>query len=95
MNLAFENLDLGFRDIFSGERSTYSKIVEPVRMLASVGAICSGNNIFMFFPEVIGLNANSEKGCFGLERTIFLAAIFHEIGHRTGHFKVSPATPWY
>lgn len=100
-----------------------------VRMLAGVGAICSGNNIFMFFPEVIGLNAKSEHDCFGfefvdiwanifrenvfrcwnqtfdfqsrvellqslspnLERTIFLAAIFHEIGHRTGCFKVSPA----
>lgn len=99
-----------------------------VRMLAGLGAICSGNNIFMFFPEVIGLDVKSEMECFGFEfidiwanifregvfrcwnavfdfdsrvellqtlscnvdRTIFLAAIFHEIGHRTGHFKVSP-----
>ncbi|NJL25737.1 MAG: hypothetical protein HC902_11565 [Calothrix sp. SM1_5_4] len=101
-----------------------------VRMLAGIGAISSGSNIFMFFPEVIGLDAKSDEDCFGfefidiwanifresvfrcwhsvfdfqsrirllqtlscnLDRTIFLAAIFHEIGHRTGYFKVSPTT---
>lgn len=85
-------------------------------------------NIFMFFPEVLGLNSGKVEDYFGfefidvwvsvfdeivfpcmrrvfdketqftlytvlrpvLEKTIYLASVFHEVGHRCGYWKVSP-----
>lgn len=85
-------------------------------------------NIFMFFPEVLGLKTGKVEDYFGfefidvwvsvfdeivfpcmrrvfdnetqfvlytalrpvLEKTIYLASVFHEIGHRCGYWKVSP-----
>ncbi|AJC48728.1 hypothetical protein IB642_01370 [Allofrancisella guangzhouensis] len=84
-------------------------------------------NIFMFFPEVLGLKTDNLEDYFGfefidmwvsvfdeiifpcmrrvfdkdsqfelyatlrpmLEKTIYLASVFHEIGHRCGYWKVS------
>lgn len=94
--------------------------------IAGMGADCS--NIFMFFPEVLGLNTGIPEDYFGfefvdvwvsiydeiifpcvrkvfdeesqiklfstlrptLEKTIYLASIFHEIGHRCGYWRVAP-----
>ncbi|MGQ5524300.1 hypothetical protein ACUHMQ_13720 [Chitinimonas sp. PSY-7] len=100
----------------------------PVHVLSAKGQIVDGRNIFMFFPEVLGLSTGQEKDYFGLElidiwdavfdqvvtpsvqrlfdtqtqfdyfeacctqrrEFIYLASIFHEIGHRVGPWKVSP-----
>lgn len=99
-----------------------------VRVLAGNGPICSGKNIFSFFPEALRLLPKDRDDVFGLEfidawenifrmaifpcvrkifdiesqldifsqlelnlsRTIYLAAVFHEMGHRCGPWKVSP-----
>ncbi|RYZ72407.1 MAG: hypothetical protein EOP05_11035 [Proteobacteria bacterium] len=101
----------------------------PLRILSGIGSVSSGKNIFMFFPDALGLLPVDEKDVFGLEfvdvwnnmfrrsifecvkrtfviedhfkilvplemnldRAIYLSSIFHEIGHRTGPFKVSPS----
>lgn len=129
MNLAFEHLDLGFREIFSGERSAETVFADIVRQISAKDRIIHVNgNLkltksgrhpthafllrdFELERSVIWANIFRENifRCWNttfdfksrvelfqtlpsnLERTIFLAAIFHEIGHRTGHFKVSPA----
>ncbi|MFN8944228.1 MAG: hypothetical protein ACK5WZ_06350 [Pseudobdellovibrionaceae bacterium] len=99
----------------------------PARILSGSGSGCSGNNIFMFFPNVLNQLPQNESEVFGLEfidvwtnifkstifaiahrlfdketllqilplkqnleKTIYLAAVFHEIGHRCGPFQVSP-----
>lgn len=99
----------------------------PVRILSGTGSACSGENIFMFFPNVIQQSATNENDVFGLEfidiwsnifksvifpiasrifnkdtliqllslqrnleKTIYLAAVFHEIGHRCGPYRISP-----
>ncbi|PIU00847.1 MAG: hypothetical protein COT74_02800 [Bdellovibrionales bacterium CG10_big_fil_rev_8_21_14_0_10_45_34] len=91
------------------------------------GSICSGQNIFMFFPQAIGQVAANENEVFGIEfidiwsniftsvifpivrrsfgpstgtrllslynnldKTIYLASVFHEVGHRVGPYRVSP-----
>ena len=92
------------------------------------GILKNMKNIFMFFPEVLGIHGNSGDDYFGLEfidiwssvfneiifpcmrkvfdntslkylysslrpqleKTIFLASVFHEIGHRISIWKVSP-----
>jgi hypothetical protein len=99
-----------------------------VHVLSGLGSISSGKNIFLFFPQCLGLVPAHEQDCFGFElidvwtnvfehavypclarvadlrtkyevftslrlkteRTIFLASIFHEIGHRVGPYRVSP-----
>lgn len=99
-----------------------------MRVLSGRGAICSGRNIFLFFPYCLGVTQDTESDCFGMElidvwrnvfeevvfpcartvlghrtllamipgllrsldKTIYLAAIFHEAGHRAGAFRVSP-----
>ena len=99
-----------------------------MRVLSGRGAICSGRNIFLFFPYCLGVTQSSESDCFGMElidvwrnvfeqvvfscartvlgrrtlmamiprllqsidKTIYLASIFHEAGHRVGAFRVSP-----
>lgn len=98
------------------------------RVVNGVGAICSGQNIFLFFPDCLGLRGREEKDFFGIElidvwanifnrsvfpcarevftaesqvkllstvggcldKTIYLAALFHEVGHRVGSWRVSP-----
>lgn len=92
------------------------------------GSASKSENIFMFFPEVLGLHTGQLDDYFGfefvdvwtsvfdeivfpcmrrifddasqlklfstlrpsLEKTIYLASVFHEIGHRCGYWKVSP-----
>lgn len=92
------------------------------------GKAAEGENIFMFFPEVLGIDAGTIDDYFGfefvdiwasvfdeivfpcvrkvfdeetqlklfttlrpvLDKTIYLASIFHEVGHRCGYWKVSP-----
>lgn len=99
-----------------------------VHLLSGLGSISSGKNIFLFFPQCLGLVPERAQDCFGLElidvwtnvferavypclakvadlrtkyevftslrlkteRTIFLASIFHEVGHRVGPYRVSP-----
>ncbi len=101
----------------------------PFRILAGHGSISGGSNIFVFFPQALGLEPRGEADVFGfefvdvwsnlfhetvfpclrrafdlttqlealttlgasLDRTVYLAAVFHEIGHRSGFWKVSPA----
>ncbi|PHV13235.1 hypothetical protein [Chitinimonas sp. BJB300] len=100
----------------------------PVHVLSAKGQIVEGRNIFMFFPEVLGLSTGQHNDYFGLElidiwdavfdqvitpcvqrmfdaqtqfdyfesfctqrrELIYLASVFHEIGHRVGPWKVSP-----
>ncbi|HWA52520.1 MAG TPA: hypothetical protein VG895_05760 [Patescibacteria group bacterium] len=100
-----------------------------IKLLNVDGVLSTGNNIFMFFPEVLGINTENIADYFGfefvdawvsvfdkvvfpcikqtfcldsqyqfyqhlnseLEHTIYLASIFHEIGHRVSCWKVSPA----
>ncbi|MGZ3769361.1 MAG: hypothetical protein ACXVCP_01575 [Bdellovibrio sp.] len=100
----------------------------PMRIIKGAGSICSSDNIFMFFPEVLGISTSQQEDYFGfefvdvwsnvftqsifpsirktfdlqtqlrvssqlrcsLDKTIFLASIFHELGHRVGPWKVSP-----
>jgi hypothetical protein len=100
----------------------------PVHILNATGQITEGRNIFMFFPEVLGLSTGLHEDYFGLElidvweavfdqvvtpcvqclfdvttqfdyfevfytyrrELIYLASVFHEIGHRVGYWKVSP-----
>ncbi|OGV41585.1 MAG: hypothetical protein A3F46_10710 [Legionellales bacterium RIFCSPHIGHO2_12_FULL_42_9] len=100
------------------------------RFINVTGKAAEGENIFMFFPDVLGLPANTVDDYFGfefidiwssifdeiifpcvrrifdedsqlklytklrpmLEKTIYLASVFHEIGHRCGYWKVSPNT---
>jgi hypothetical protein len=102
----------------------------PVRILAGSGSISSGKNIFMFFPQVLGVNPVQDTDIFGLEfidvwsnifnkiifpivknvcctetqfeiakgvgtkldQTVYLASLFHEIGHQVGPYKVSPTS---
>lgn len=99
-----------------------------MRVLSGRGAICSGRNIFLFFPYCLGVSQSQESDCFGMElidvwrnvfeqvvfpcartvlgrrtlmaavprllrsldKTIYMASIFHEAGHRVGAFRVSP-----
>lgn len=99
-----------------------------MRILSGAGSICSGANIFMFFPIVLGLPVRQREDSFGfefvdiwknifhnsifpcvrevfsissqleihrhlqneLERTIYLASIFHELGHEVGPWRISP-----
>lgn len=101
----------------------------PFRVLAGSGAITSGSNIFMFFPQVLGIHGRGIEDYFGFEfvdvwenilkqsvlpclqrvcttetqtklalglyrelsRSIYLASVFHEVGHRVGPWRVSPA----
>lgn len=98
------------------------------RFVNVCGKAAEGENIFMFFPEVLGIDAGTIDDYFGfefvdiwssvfdeivfpcvrkifdeesqlklfttlrpvLDKTIYLASIFHEIGHRCGYWKVSP-----
>lgn len=100
----------------------------PVYVLSAEGQISEGRNIFMFFPEVLGISTGCSEDYFGLElidvweavfdqvvspcvqrifdvntqfdyfetfctsrkNIIYLASIFHEVGHRVGPWKVSP-----
>lgn len=100
----------------------------PVHVLSAEGQIAEGRNIFMFFPEVLGLSGGRYEDYFGLElvdvweavfdqvvspcvhnlfdavtrfdyfetfcthrpEIIYLASLFHEVGHRVGPWKVSP-----
>jgi hypothetical protein len=39
----------------------------PLRMLYGVGSVCSGKNIFMFFPNAFGLVPDGDDDVFGLE----------------------------
>jgi len=39
----------------------------PLRMVCGVGSACSGRNIFMFFPNALGLASTGEHDVFGLE----------------------------
>jgi hypothetical protein len=39
----------------------------PLRILSGIGSISSGKNIFMFFPEALGIEANDETDVLGLE----------------------------
>lgn len=99
-----------------------------MRILSGAGSICSGENIFMFFPFALGLPIGSREDSFGfefidvwenifresifscvkevfslqsqievrrvlaskLDRTIFMASVFHELGHEVGPWRVSP-----
>lgn len=99
------------------------------RFINAQGRIAEGKNIFMFFPEVLGIESNELKDYFGfefidlwvdvfdeiifpcvrrifdsetqiilfsalrpnLEKIIYLSAVFHEIGHRCGFWRVSPS----
>ncbi len=101
----------------------------PVRLLKGLGSIASGKNIFLFFPNCLGVPARDESDVIGfefvdvwhnlflksvlpcwslvgdeeslfpvatelcarLEKTISLASLFHEVGHRVGPYRVSPA----
>lgn len=101
-----------------------------MKVVSGAGSICSGDNIFMFFPTVLGLPPKSRDDSFGfefidiwknifqqsifpcvkeifalesqvqihitlareIEQTIYLAAIFHELGHEVGPWRVSPET---
>lgn len=101
-----------------------------MRVLSGMGAICSGKNIFLFFPHCLGIEPEPGKESFGielidvwrnvfervvfpcartvldgqallkslprllhsLEKTIYLASIFHEVGHRIGPWRVSPVS---
>jgi len=77
-----------FRKIFSRyNQFTADKISNDVpehyamRVLSGKGAICSGRNIFLFFPHCLGLTTNNEEDCFGLElidvwRNVFEKAVF-------------------
>lgn len=98
------------------------------KVLSGRGAISSGENIFLFFPECLGLSGHEAGFTFGvelidvwanifhkvvfpcvrrvfdlntqvstmtklspmLEKTIYLASVFHEIGHQVGCWRVSP-----
>jgi hypothetical protein len=124
-----------YTKIFSRYRNYDSNFIDesfpqhyPVRLMAGTGSICSGQNIFMFFPNVMGGEPRAKSEVFGLEfvdvwsnifrktvfpivrktfgedmwlelfslqrnleKTIYLASVFHEIGHRTGPFRISPA----
>lgn len=98
------------------------------RFINTRGTLAEGDNIFMFFPHVLGLYSGGIEDYFGfefidvwvsvfdevifpcmkkvfdhatqlqlfsvlrpkLEKTIYLASVFHEIGHRCGYWKVSP-----
>ncbi len=100
----------------------------PVHVLNAEGQIAEGRNVFMFFPEVLGLSTGAHNDYFGLEmidvwesifdqvvtpcvqtifdvqtqfsyfealcagrrEVIYMASVFHEIGHRVGLWKVSP-----
>lgn len=99
-----------------------------MKVVSGAGSICSGDNIFMFFPAVLGLLPKAKDDSFGfelidiwknifqksifpcvkevfdlesqvyvhlnltpeIERTIYLAAVFHELGHEVGPWRVSP-----
>lgn len=39
----------------------------PLKLVSGVGSVCSGKNIFMFFPNALGLAPSSEADVFGLE----------------------------
>ncbi|MCX8514002.1 MAG: hypothetical protein ORN24_00355, partial [Burkholderiales bacterium] len=98
------------------------------RFISLKGVAAEGNNIFMFFPGVLGITSSKIEDYFGLEfidvwvsvfdeivfpcmrkvfdkksqtelyarlrplleKTIYLAAVFHEIGHRCSCWKISP-----
>lgn len=98
------------------------------RVVSGHGAISSGQNIFLFFPDCFQLTGAKKEHFFGVElidvwsnifhrvifpcvrkiftyetqlnlltklainldKTIYLASIFHEVGHRVGSWKVSP-----
>jgi hypothetical protein len=53
----------------------------PVRVITGAGVITSGRNVFLFFPEVLGLKANGVGETFGFElidvwRSIFDQTVF-------------------
>jgi hypothetical protein len=53
----------------------------PVRVVTGAGVVTSGRNVFLFFPEVLGLKADRVDETFGFElidvwRSIFEQTIF-------------------
>ena len=101
----------------------------PARVVSGLGSISSGQNIFLFFPECLGVQGRTPKDFFGIElidvwanifqksvfpcarntftaasqiemmsvagpnldKSIYLASIFHEVGHQVGAWRVSPS----
>ncbi|NNM59610.1 MAG: hypothetical protein HKM04_07320 [Legionellales bacterium] len=99
-----------------------------MNIVKAEGCLSDNNNIFMFFPDALGVSSAEISDYFGMEfidiwsfvfdevifpcakrvlkndsllfsheklkpyikETIYLASVFHEIGHRAGYFKVSP-----
>lgn len=51
----------------------------PANILSSSGAIGSGTNIFMFFPEVLGLQPRNSSDCFGIEFVDVWVNIFEKV----------------
>ena len=51
----------------------------PANVLSSSGAIGSGSNIFMFFPEVLNLPARNNSDCFGIEFVDVWVNIFEKV----------------
>lgn len=127
-NIGFKNLIARYNKYDSSVNWVDWPKHYAVRVLAGLGPITSGKNIFSFFPEALRLLPRDINDIFGLEfidiwenifrttifpcvrkvftmesqvevfmnlesklsRTIFLAAVFHELGHRCGPWKVSP-----
>ncbi len=113
-----------YPELYSAEKPAHYAI----RCYDLNGKVAQGENIFMFFPSVLGINSSDIKDYFGfefvdmwtmvfdqiifpcvkkvfdiesqlklyenlrpvLEKAIYLASIFHEIGHRCGAWRVSP-----
>lgn len=125
----------GYKTVVSRYRLRYpelSSVEKPahyaIRCYDLKGKVAKGENIFMFFPSVLGIKSNDIKDYFGfefvdmwtmvfdqiifpcvkkvfdiksqlklyetlrpvLEKVIYLASIFHEVGHRCGTWRVSP-----
>ena len=68
----------------------------PLRLLSGIGSVTSGKNIFMFFPNALGIVPQTENDVFGLEfidiwENLFRRSIF-ECVKRTfaieDHFKI-------
>jgi len=52
------------------------------------GKASEGQNIFMFFPEVLDLSSGKVEDYFGFEFIDVWTSVFDEIGHRCGYWKV-------
>lgn len=125
---SFEQIMMTYQDHSEFPISELSPDHFAMRVLSGKGAICSGRNIFLFFPNCLGLSSNESTESFGIElidvwrnvfekvvfpcarqilsekslialipnlvqsldKTIYLASLFHEVGHRVGSWKVSP-----